>query len=849
MTDRPDGSRRRGPQIWGRVIPFRNRYFTGREAELSELRNRLSGGSTAVLSQPPQPVYGLGGVGKTEIATEYAYRHADEYDVVWWVGAENEDLVRNSLVALGRRLDLPALYDDDRDRSSDIVLDALRRGEPYARWLLIFDNVTRPDAIARYIPRGEGHVIITSRIQRWQRTLRTDGIEVGEFSRAETVDFLRKRVPRLAGDDGRAGAESLADTLDNLPLAAEHAAAYLNETGASVEEYLRLFEENASRLLGFDVDIAYPRVVATTWSVARGEISPEADELFHLLAFFSAEPISEELFVQPSRVSGLAGPLGRVLGDLGEARRAVRELARFSLLRVYGRRNVVQLHRVVQAVTRSSLERGDPEHAGELTEIVHMLLAASDPGIPEDERYERTYDLSRQHLVPSGAIDSANPQTRRLIINQVRRLHLHDRHTESLSLGNEALVRWREKLGPNDLQTLSLAIQVAVALRGQGRDTEAFELDTDTMTRLREEYGEENDRYLTCARSYGTGLRTLGRYAEALDHDQALLPTYERVFRAEHYQTLAMRNNIAIDLRCMGRFAEAFAMDDVTTAERERTLGHTAIETLGSRFGVARDLRRLGDYDRALDVVRDIVDVMDEKGMPWRLFRLMVMVDLSVSLRRAGYYDEARAQAEDSLARHHALAGPAHRQSLMAATNLINDRRLTESLDDAQELGEVTVRDWIAEAGADHPNTQVTRANLAIVLRRRGNPAGAREIDAAVLDACTVALGPNHPNSLVTATNLASDMAAMGDVRAARELGEWTSEAAALWYGDTHPVTLAARANLAGDRRACGDDEGAARLREQAVAGYRERLTDQHPQTRLAVQHGRIDLDLEIMSI
>lgn len=847
VTGQP-GDKRRGPQVWGRVIPFRNKYFTGREAELATLRDRLTDESSKALNRPPQPLYGLGGIGKTEIVTEYAHRYAEDYEVVWWVGAESEDMVRNSLVALGRQLELPELLDDDRDRSADIVLDALRRGEPYGRWLLIFDNVVRPGEIIRYIPRGEGHVILTSRIQNWRHTLRTDGIEIGVFNPEETVEFLCKRVPRLDGDEGRADAEKLAETLGNLPLAAEHAAAYLNETGVTAEEYIALFEESASELYELDLDIAYPLVVAATWSVSRGEISPEADELFHLLAFFSSEPISEELLLQPNRITDVDGPLGRVLGSLSEGRRAVRELARFSLVRVYGLRNVVQLHRVVQAVTRSSLERQDPEKARRLTEIVHMILAASDPVQPEDERYERMYDLSRQHIVPSGAIETDNPQTRRLIVNQVRRLLLRDRYTESLSLGRPALDNWTRRLGPDDIQVLSLAIQVAVALRQLGRTDEALALDTETMRRLRTEFGEENELYLHCARNYGAELRLLGRYSEALEHDQGLLPAYERVFRAEHYHTLAMRNNIAVDLRCVGRFAEALEMDEVTAAERERTLGRTDRWTLSSRFAVARDLRRLGRYDEALAQIREVAEIADEKGMAWRLFRLLIAIDLSVSLRRAGHYAEAREQGEECFTRHRSLVGARHRQTLAAATYLINDRRVTEDLAGAQELAKDTVDGWIEVVGPEHPNTMAARANLAVVLRQRGDQKGAREQNEIVVETLTRTLGPNHPNTLVAATNLASDLAALGDVREARELGEWTTGVAELWYGGTHPITLAGLANLASDLRACGAEEEARAMRERAVAGYVERLTDEHPQARLAIQHGRLNLDIEVMN-
>ena len=144
----------------------------------------------------------------------------------------------------------------DRDRSLRLVIDALQAGDPYSRWLLIFDDVTQPNKLRRYIPQG-GHVIVTSRINEWRQVLNTDGIEVREFTRTETVKFLRERVDRLATADdpaaeaaAAADADRLAEVLGDLPLAAEHAASYLAQTGIPVADYIAAFERDAHALLG-----------------------------------------------------------------------------------------------------------------------------------------------------------------------------------------------------------------------------------------------------------------------------------------------------------------------------------------------------------------------------------------------------------------------------------------------------------------------------------------------------------------------------------------------------------------------------------------------------------------------
>nr|MDT0666166.1 tetratricopeptide repeat protein [Micromonospora sp. DSM 115978] len=168
------------------------------------------------------------------------------------------------------------------------VLDALRRGEPYRRWLLIFDNADQPEMIRELMPHGPGDVLVTSRNHRWHSM--ADTVEVDVFSRRESLQFLHRRVPGIS--DGEA--DRLAEDLGDLPLALEQAGALQAETGMSVEEYLQLLGNEASKLLAENPPSDYPVPVAAAWSlsVARlREQMPFAMELLRRCAFFGPEPI------------------------------------------------------------------------------------------------------------------------------------------------------------------------------------------------------------------------------------------------------------------------------------------------------------------------------------------------------------------------------------------------------------------------------------------------------------------------------------------------------------------------------------------------------------------------------
>ena len=195
------------PALWGGVPP-RNSNFTGRLDLLDQIRQSLSRHRQSTLI--PQPLHALGGVGKSQMAVKFAYRYQSYYQLVWWVQADDERSIRRSLVSLARRLGLPeSEYVQD---TVDTALDALRRGDPHSRWLLIYDNASEPDVVYPYLPSGPGHVLITSRSRSWAGA--ANAIEVDVFSPHESTTLLQARWQELTDHD----ALTLATRLGHLPL-------------------------------------------------------------------------------------------------------------------------------------------------------------------------------------------------------------------------------------------------------------------------------------------------------------------------------------------------------------------------------------------------------------------------------------------------------------------------------------------------------------------------------------------------------------------------------------------------------------------------------------------------------
>jgi tetratricopeptide (TPR) repeat protein len=749
-------------------------------------------------------------------------------------------------------------------------LGALQTGVPHFRWLLVFDNAIRPDVIQRYLPAGGSvHVLITTQSHGWRRVMPEGVLDVLEFEQAETVEFLRRRVPRLApviapavgpapddrpahgvrerDEEQRRKAEAtlLAAVLEGVPLAAEQAAAFLNETEVSVDAYLDRFGHVTESDFSTDAGFLYPNAVATCCAVAQEALSPSALALLRVLAMLSSEPVSVEILVQPTVLDRLPEELHVPLSGVRPFRDAVRELARFSLVKFDGVRNETQIHRLVKAIVERGLRQEGPRTEERFRGAVHVLLAETDPRAPERDENDAAYERSRAHLVPSGAVTSDHPPVRELVINQVRHLQVRARYSEAHDLARSALNRWRRILGEDHLQTLALATDLGIVLRRLGRNQEALDLNAGTLHRLRLSYGIENEVFLTCARSYSTDLRALGQYADALAWDQDWLALYVQEFGTDHIATLKLLNNIAIGLRCVGRYEEALKLDQRTYEAKLDALGKEDLQTLNSRFAKARDLRRLGRYEDSLDELIEINRLVERRGEEPRLPTLLYALDLGVALRRTGDRQEALNRLEPVLGRHHALVGTRHRQSLSVATNLINDRRLAGDLDGARRLGRLTVDTWAEVAGADHPNTLAAIANLAIVHRLQGRPDQARHDDARVLARLTELFDAEHPYCLAVTANLAADHAALGDTGEAVRLGERALDGSRMRRGSEHPFTLATAANLALDLEADGAEDRARDLRERTLAGYRRTLAAHHPETRAVSGRRRVDLDIE----
>ncbi|MGF1425203.1 FxSxx-COOH system tetratricopeptide repeat protein [Kitasatospora sp. LaBMicrA B282] len=824
------------PEIWN--VPPRNSYFTGRAEMLERLRNQLGGGATAVLPVP-QTLYGLGGVGKTQVAQEYAHRFMADYDLVWWVSAEQEEEIQGQLAELARRMGRAT--SEPVALAAEIALEALRRGERAKRWLLIFDNADEPGEIRRYFPGGNGHILVTSRNQAWATQAEVLAMDV--FTRGESIDHLTRRT---GGALSRPDADAVAEAVGDLPLAVEVAGAWLKATGTPVAEYVAALQTEAARVLELGRPVDYPMTVGATWRVSITRLrqqSPAAARMLQLCAYFAPEPISMNLFYSDQMIRALV-PYDPGLSDKFLLGRVIQAIGRYALAKVDAGANSIQVHRLVQEVIRSEMtveEQTDTAHE------VHRILTGARPvvGDTDDPANWPAFEEIWPHLSPSRAHDCDESDTRQLMIDRVRYLWKRGEFGQARRLGHLLDEAWTAKLGGDDRQTLLLRFQLASVMRSQGQYALAVELDQDTLERQRLLLGDHHPYTLMTAGSLAADLRAVGEFGRALELDKEALDRFREQFGEDNPRTLSCANNLAIDYRLAGNSRAALELDRDTLDRRAQVLGPKHPYTLTTKSQLARDLREIGDYEASVALHQEVTEAFAEVldiDVPELLRNAKSM---AVSLRKAGRQSEARRLTKETYERYLERYGENAPDTLACALNLAADYSAGGDKDAARDLARQVHIGFQRLFGPSHPFTLACANNLVIYLRGSGGVVEAAELGRQTVTSLGQALGPEHPYTLNAQINLANALADLGEVEEAERLEQSAYRGLRERFGPRHPDVVCCQANLAITLRAAGRVGEAAELRAQVVNELIRQFGEEHPNTISARGWKRINRDLE----
>jgi tetratricopeptide (TPR) repeat protein len=695
-TTLPQSSHFPGPSVLPRAwnVPFRrNPFFTGREFVFTQLHELLHAGTTAALSQPPA-ISGLGGIGKTQTAVEYAYRFRDDYQFVLWVQANTQETLLSSFVALAKHLNLP----EQNDREQQVVVQALKQWlETRSRWLLIVDNADDLAIVQDYLPEGnEGHILFTTRAQAMSglaRKIDLDTMETEEgavllLRRASLIPPGATLESVLTAD--RTLARDIVEAMGGLPLALDQAGAYLEETGESLSNYLSIYRQERTALLNRRGGSLphHPESVATTWSLALQQVArdqPAAIELMRVCAFLAPDAIPEELLVEGA--PHLGPVLQPVAADRNRFNEALAALLKYSLLRRDTTTHTLIIHRLVQAVILDELdEETQRRWAERVVRAVRQVFPFDEPAPwPRSQRY-LAHALACETFIKQWNLTL--DEAARVLNNAGWYLRARGQYREAEPLLREALAVGEKRYGVDHPNTSYL------------------------LNNLAELYWNQ------------------GKYEEAEALYQRDLAIREKMLGLEHPDTAQTLNNLANLYADQGKYAEAESLYQRALAIREQVLGHEHPDTAQTLNNLAALYNEQGKYEEAEPLYQRALAIREQVLGPGHPDTAQTLNNLAILYWNQGKHEEAEPLYQGALAVREKVLGLEHPDTAQTLGNLALLYADQGKDTEAEPLYLRALHIWEQALGPDHPLTQKVVRNYAILLRKMGRESEATQLEA-----------------------------------------------------------------------------------------------------------------------
>jgi tetratricopeptide (TPR) repeat protein/tRNA A-37 threonylcarbamoyl transferase component Bud32 len=729
-------------------VPYeRNPVFTGREDVIAKLHSDLTNSGAASLSQV-QAICGLGGIGKTQTAVEYAYRYRADYTAVLWVGAASEHSLSTDFASLARVLSLP----EPEDRNEEQLVDAVHRWlQANNGWLLIFDNADEARLLRSYLPRQHnGHVLLTSRTQILQAAgLVFVPIVLDVLSPEQARSFFLSRTGRKHADaDELSAVDNLARELDYLPLALEQAAAYLLARGTRFQDYLISFNKRRLELLEQEQPATgnYSRSLATTWSLNFSDIMrvPASADLLRLTAFLAPDDVPLDLLA--AGLNEVGAPLSNAVAGLEENPVVLDELLeplkRYSLVRRHPTMQAYTIHRVTQLVVRESLSKTSQAHWAEsaVAVIEHVFPNGEFGSWPACERL-LSHAITCCDYAESFGVALNN------VIALLNRAGVY--LTERAQYGNadrvlrRALDQAQTTLGCDHPETATSLHNLGLLLNEEGRFSESEALWRRAITVREKALGPDHADIATSITGLASVCWHLGRVAECELLARRALEIREKTLGPHHPATALSLNNLAVLLHEHYRSPDA------------EHLHLRALEITERVFG--------SHHPNVALTVNNLAEVYREQG---RLHDAEVL------------YQRALSIYEDAL-------GAEHRNLGRPLNNLGELYRKQGRLEDAEALllRAVAIYSNAFAPGSEHPNAALTFKNLADIYRDQGRLGAAEPLYRRALDLYERTLGPTHEETTATLKGFEELYRTQGRVGDAEELLRRSSKNDTLLFG------------------------------------------------------------------
>ncbi len=558
-------------RLWN--IPYeRNLLFTGRKVVLERLYEALRADKKAALS-------GLGGIGKTQTAVEYAFRYRDNYDPILWVKAESLESINSDFVTIAHMLNLP----EKQEQEQHLIVEAVKRWfKNHDGWLLIFDNADDLEMARAFLPTdGQGYILLTTRAQATRRIAQR--IEIEEMNVDEGALFLLRRAT-IIDSDAPLDAASTADhttareisqAMDGLPLALDQAGAYIEETDCGLQGYLQLYRMQGAQLLRERGELVtdHPEPVATTWSLSFQNVeqaNAAAAELLRFCAFLAPDAIPEELFLESA--ADLGPTLEPIAADPSSFNAAFRELLKYSLVQRDPESSTLSIHRLVQEVLKDQMDEETQRLWAE------RAVRAVSSVFPSPEY--TNWDDCRRYLPHAQACSALIEQWELLFTEAAGLLNCvgyylwqRGEYEQVEQLHQRALAIREEVLGSEHGDTAISLQHLAFFYNNQGKYEQAEPLQQRALAISEKALGPDHPDVAIRLNNLATLYDDLRKYDEAEPLYQRSLAIRERVLGADHPDTAQSLNNLAFLYNNQGKYEQAEPLYQRALAIYERVLG------------------------------------------------------------------------------------------------------------------------------------------------------------------------------------------------------------------------------------------------------------------------------------
>jgi tetratricopeptide (TPR) repeat protein len=824
-------------RIWNLPYP-RNPFFTGRRDLLTQLAAMLHAGQPTALSQL-QAISGLGGIGKTQIACEYAYEHEQDYQAVLWAQAETRENLIASFVGLARVLDLPA---KEASESAQVVAAVKHWLQTTPGYLLILDNADDLALAREFLPvKQSGQVLLTTQAQVTGSFARR--LDVEELPTKQGTLFLLRRAGLLAPnaaieqakESDRVVAQRLCEELGGLPLALDQAGAYIEETECGLAKYEQRYKRQRGKVLAErrgDLVKDHPLPVATTWNLSFEQVeqrSPMAADLLRVCAFLAPDAIPETIMTEGA--SQLGPHLAELGADADGLDEAVEVLRAYSLVRRDAEQETLSVHRLVQAVLRDQMGQEEQRQWAE------RVVRATNAAFPEVEHRTR---LVCEKLLPHALIgaslieqyDFIMPAATRLLRQAGYYLNERARYQEAELLLERVLVRDEQIQEPDHLAVAADLNHLALLYTRRGKYTEAEPLYERALKIYEQELGGMHSYTATNLNNLAGLYRVQGKYGEAERLYERALGIREQQLGAEHPDTAQSLNNLAGLYESQGKYAEAEPLLVRALAIHEQQLGAQHPSTAQSLNNLAALYESQGKYAEAEPLYMRALAIHEQQMGAQHPSTALSLNNLAQLYRVQGKYAEAEPLYMRALAICEQQLGAEHPDTAQSLNNLAVLYESQGKYGEAEPLYVRALGIREQQLGAQHPDTALSLNNLAGLYESQGKYGEAEPLYVRALGIREQQLGAQHPDTALSLNNLAGLYESQGKYAEAEPLFQRAFTIREQALGTSHPDTANSLWWLAVLSERQHRSQEAKPLYERALWIYERTLGGEHPTTQ-----------------